>query len=476
MSTTTGSGPVSTHCDKIVTSLVLRYVANGWPPGTALISLACVSLACVVNGLGDELADAVSGAGALTHLHALQRIADAHGGNRATGTAGYAACVEYVTEVLGAAGYQVRTPDVPCTRFVATSERTQLADVGWRPRTLLMDDSPPVTVARARLVVAFGIEEVAEVRQDLRGAVLLLARVTGGYARQVSAASAAGALAVLFYTDTPTPANIDRLHWFGADPPPIAVASISQDDSARLAALAAGPGELEVRLDWAGAGQRMVSQNVLAATSDSGAGQVVVGAHLDSVLEAPGINDNGSGVAAVLQSAVALASAQRPVTNQVIFALWTAEELVNVGSSYYVSRLSDADRRATALYLNAEMIGSPNYVPYVMHGPGTVSTPFDSYFQARGIGYEYVDAATIGSDHQPFRAAGIPVGGLHCGSVGVKTQAEQERYGGIAGQLYDPGYHQPADSVRNVSPAALDLTVRAMAYAVGWAAEEVRSA
>jgi Zn-dependent M28 family amino/carboxypeptidase len=429
-----------------------------------------------VSGLGDELARTVSGAGALTHLHALQRIADAHDGNRAAGTAGYAASVEYVTKVLGAAGYQVSTRDVPCTRFVATSERTWLDGVDPSPRTLLMDDSPPLTGARARLVVAFGIEEVAEVGQDLRGAVVLLARITGGYARQVSEASEAGALAVLFYTDTPTPANIDRLHWFGASPPPIPVASISQDDSARLAALAAGSRTLQVQLDWQGAGHSMISQNVLVAADGGGDTRVVVGAHLDSVLEAPGINDNGSGVAAVLQTAVALASAAGPAANRVTFALWAAEELVNVGSGYYVGRLTDAERQATALYLNAEMIGSPNYVPYVMHGAGTVTTPFDEYFQAREIGYEYIDAATIGSDHQSFRAAGIPVGGLHCGSVGIKTPAEQERYGGTAGQLYDPGYHQPADSIRNVSTAALDLTTRAMAYAVGWAAEEVRPA
>ena len=341
---------------------------------------------------------------------------------------------------------------------------------GWCPQTLLMDDSPPLPDPLARLIVLPEADRLTEAGpNDLRGAVVLLARIPGGYARQVLAASEAGAVAVLFYTDTPCPANIYRLHWFGAEPPPIPVASISQDDARRLAALA----PVDLRLDWRGRNHSEVNQNVFAGHGDIG---VVVGAHLDSVPEAPGINDNGSGVAAVLQTAVKLAAARDrgSVTNQVRFAFWAAEELVNAGSTYYVSQLTEAERLGIVLYLNAEMIASPNYVPYVMRGTGTVTTPFDTYFRAREIGYEYVDVTAIGSDHHPFRDAGIPVGGLHCGSVGIKTQAEQDRFRGTAGQLYDPGYHQAADSVHNINPVALDLTTRALAYAVGWAAEGVR--
>lgn len=426
-----------------------------------------------MSWLCDELADAVSGADALAHLHELQLVADAHGGNRAPGTAGFAASVAYATDVLAAAGYQATTQDVPYTRFVVTAERTRLTGSAWCPRTLLMDDSPPLRDAVAPLIVVTGTEQVRDVNLDLRGAVALLARIPGGYAKQVIAASEAGAVAVLLYTDTPCPANIYRLHWYGADPPPIPVASISQEDARRLAATAA-EAPVELRLDWYGRSSSGVTHNVLAASGGGDNGRVVVGAHLDSVPEAPGINDNGSGVAAVLQTAVKLTHWKALVAHQVQFALWGAEELVNVGSSYYVSQLTDAERRATLLYLNAEMIGSPNYVLYVMQGEGTVTTPFDIYFKARGITYEYIDAAAIGSDHHPFRDAGIPVGGLHCGSVGVKTAAEQRRYSGTAGQLHDLGYHQASDTVHNISRAALDRTTRALAYAVGWAAQGVR--
>jgi len=425
--------------------------------------------------LGSELAEAVSGAGALAHLHELQRIADAHDGNRAPGTAGFAASVAYATEVLATVGYQVTTQDVPYPRFAVTAERTRLTGSDWQPQTLLMDDSPPLRDTVAPLIVLTRFKQLAEGSLDVAGAVVLLARIPGGYAKQVIAASEAGALAALFYTETPCPANNYRLHWFGSEPPPIPAASIAQDDAARLAALAAAV-TVELRLDWHGDRTSGVDQNVFAATGADGDARIIVGAHLDSVPEAPGINDNGSGVAAVLQAAVKLATARESVSHQVTFALWAAEELVNAGSSYYVSQLTDAQRQAIRLYLNAEMIASPNYVLYVMRGEGTVTTPFDVYFRARDIAYEYIDEAKVGSDHDPFLAAGISAGGLHCGSVGIKTPAEQERYAGTAGQLFDPGYHQASDTVRNISPAALDWTTRALAYAVGWAAQEVRLA
>src|SRR6185437_12726302 len=119
-----------------------------------------------MSGLGRELSEAVSGADALVHLHELQRIADEHGGNRAPGTAGFSASVAYATEVLTAAGYQVTTQDVPYTKFVVACERTRIpgATAGdWCPRTMLMDDSPPLPDKLTRLVVAGEVERLAEV-------------------------------------------------------------------------------------------------------------------------------------------------------------------------------------------------------------------------------------------------------------------------------------------------------------------------
>ena len=57
-----------------------------------------------------QLAGEVSEARALKHLQALQKIADEHGGNRAAGTPGYDASVEYVVDVLRDAGFKASTP------------------------------------------------------------------------------------------------------------------------------------------------------------------------------------------------------------------------------------------------------------------------------------------------------------------------------------------------------------------------------
>src|SRR5690349_19216797 len=106
-----------------------------------------------MSGLCHELAEAVSGADALVHLHELQYIADAHDGNRAPGTSGFSASVAYATQVLTAAGYQVATQDVPYTKFVVASERTTITGPvagDWCPRTMLMDDSPPLPDKLAR--------------------------------------------------------------------------------------------------------------------------------------------------------------------------------------------------------------------------------------------------------------------------------------------------------------------------------------
>jgi hypothetical protein len=429
-----------------------------------------------MSGLADHLANNVTGADALGHLHALQRIADAHDGNRAPGTPGFATSAAYALGVLTTAGYQVTRQEVPCMRFVVAAERTQVAGAGWCPRTLLMDDSPLLYDAVAPLIVIPDAVQPGEYAQWVTpGAVVLLARVPGGYDRQVAAASDAGAAAVLLYVSTPCPGNIYRLHWYRADPPPIPLASLSQHDAGRLAALAR-EARVELSLHWRGCRVADVTQNILAVggTDDGGGARVIVGAHLDSVAEAPGINDNGSGVAAVMQTAVKLASAGRPVRNMVTFALWGAEELVNVGSSFYVSQLSYAERQEILVYLNAEMIASPNYAMYVMQGDGVVTAPFEAYFRGHGIDYEYASTGAVGSDHQPFQAAGIPVGGLHCGSIGIKTPGQRQRYAGQAGQLYDPGYHQAGDTVHNISREALDCNTRALAYAVGWAAETDR--
>jgi Zn-dependent M28 family amino/carboxypeptidase len=86
---------------------------------------------------------------------------------------------------------------------------------------------------------------------------------------------------------------------------------------------------------------------------------VSVAAH-DSVTEGPGINDDGSGSAALLETALLMANLNPP--NTLRFAWWAGEEQGLLGSNDYVAGLSQAERDRIALYMNYDMIGSPNYI------------------------------------------------------------------------------------------------------------------
>ncbi|MCP2342549.1 M28 family peptidase [Actinomadura rupiterrae] len=426
------------------------------------------------SSLADRLAAGVSGRAVTRHLDAFQRIADANGGNRAVGTPGVAASEDYVVRKLKAAGYRPVKQPVPYTRFDVQAERTDVLDPATSLRTLLMDASPPLPdggiTTRLALGPSSGCKPEDYHGMDVRGAVVLVARATCSHTLLVAAAASAGARAVLAYIPSTTPQAVWRLHWFGASAPAIPLASISQQQADWLRAQA-NQRPLTLHLDWRGRAVSGITHNVIAETRNGDRNHVVVaGGHLDSVGEGPGINDNGSVAAAVLQSALRLAPMQHALTNRVRFIWWGAEELVDVGSDYYVEHLTAAQKQAITLYLNGEMIGSPNYATFVMTGQGATSVPFADYFTAHHLPFEQVPTTAVGSDHEPFMKAGIPVGGIFGGGVGSKTADEVRLFGGVQGQAYDPCYHQACDRTADINPIALDRHSRAFAYAIGWAA------
>ncbi len=114
--------------------------------------------------------------------------------------------------------------------------------------------------------------------------------------------------------------------------------------------------------------------NVIAETPGGAADNVVVvGAHLDSVSRGPGINDNGSGSAAILEVAEQMARVNPH--NKVRFIWFGAEEQGLIGSTFYVNNLTPQERGNIALMLNFDMIGSPNFVRFVYDGNTSDTTP-----------------------------------------------------------------------------------------------------
>ncbi|MEV5435320.1 M28 family metallopeptidase [Streptomyces sp. NPDC052682] len=193
---------------------------------------------------------------------------------------------------------------------------------------------------------------------------------------------------------------------------------------------------------------------------------LMAGSHLDSVSSGPGINDNGSGSAAVLETALAVARAQYKPTRHLRFAWWGAEELGIVGSRYYVNNLSSANRARISAYLNFDMIGSPNPGYFVYDDDPALEKTFKDYFSGIGVPTEIETEGDGRSDHAPFKSAGVPVGGLFTGASRTKTAAQAAKWGGTAGQAFDRCYHSSCDTTANINDTALDRNSDALAYAV----------
>ena len=203
---------------------------------------------------------------------------------------------------------------------------------------------------------------------------------------------------------------------------------------------------------------------------------VMAGAHLDSVIEGPGINDNGSGSAALLETALMMANSNPE--NTVRFAWWAGEEQGLVGSTDYVAGLSQAERDRIAVYLNYDMVGSPNYIFMVYDAdqstfeapvaipPGSTAIEdlYESYYTL--IGEPYDDTEFSGrSDYEAFILAGIPSGGLFTGAEEIKTEEQEAIWGGTAGEQFDPCYHLACDTFDNVDLHALEVNSDLIAFA-----------
>ncbi|KUM77322.1 M28 family metallopeptidase [Streptomyces griseorubiginosus] len=207
--------------------------------------------------------------------------------------------------------------------------------------------------------------------------------------------------------------------------------------------------------------------NLIADWPGGDTNQVIMsGSHLDSVTAGAGINDNGSGSAAVLETALAVSRAGFHPTKHLRFAWWGAEELGMVGSKYYVNNLSTANRSKIKGYLNFDMIGSPNPGYFVYDDDPGIEKTFKEYYAGLGVPTEIETEGDGRSDHAPFKNAGVPVGGLFSGADYIKTAAQAAKWGGTSGRAFDRCYHSSCDTTANIDDTALDRNSNAVAYAV----------
>lgn len=468
-----------------ISLLLIMLVAAGCgsqntPSETGVTAAGATSCPVRTNDNFNKLLECMTLAGVREHQAAFQAIADANGGVRAAGTPGYDASLAYVKGKMEAAGYNVSLNAFPFT-YVALPTLRQIAPLvasyesGSFTGTGYGNVTAAITAVDINLVPPRANTsgcEAADFAGFPAGNIALIQRGTCTFAQKALNAQAAGASAVIIFNQGNSPDREQLI--IGTLAPSVANIPVVGASFAQGVALSQPGSVAQVKVDPP---QLVTQYNLIAESKDGDPNNVVmVGAHLDSVLRGPGINDNGSGSATILEVAEQIAKVKP--RNKLRFAWWGAEESGLVGSTNYVNNLSTEDLNKISLYLNFDMIGSPNHVFFVYDGddsdavgagPGPAGSAqiekrFEAFYNLRGLPFKGTDFSGR-SDYGPFIAAGIPSGGLFTGAEGVKTAAEAALWGGTAGVAYDPCYHLACDTFANNNNLALDVNSDAVAYA-----------
>ena len=453
----------------------------------ALASLAVVAAPAAAapnNNNSSKLTRAVTLEGVRTHQAVWQQIADAAGGNRFAGLEGYDMSAQYVVDTLEAAGY---SPELHEFEYEASYEvsPSRLSQVSPAPAAYvngvdfdLMDFSGGGSPEGELVPVSSLACTPEEITEDVTGRIALISRGACTFRAKAESASAKGAIGVLVYN------NVDGLllGTLGEGPAPSApVFGLTRELGLALVA-AAGEGPVVMSMFAEVARETLTTHNVLADLEGRNDDNViVVGAHLDSVDTGPGINDNGSGSGAILETAVQMAKVKP--WNTVRFAWWSAEESGLIGSNRYVQKLvEEGEIDDIALNLNFDMVGSPNYGMFVYDGdnsafpvgtgsaegpPGSdvIESVFYGFFEQIGMPAEPTPFSGR-SDYGPFIAQGIPAGGLFTGAEQPKTPEQVIKWGGTAGIAYDFCYHASCDTFETSAAGneALDANSDAIAH------------
>ncbi|OMB93525.1 amidohydrolase [Mycobacterium sp. NS-7484] len=436
----------------------------------------------------DQLRERVSADAMMGHLGKLQDIANAHDGNRALGTAGYDASVDYVVNALRDKGFDVDTPEFEVRLPFAEDPQVTVGGQPVTAKPLEFTIGTPPEGVSAPLVPAKvedtpGCEAADYDGLPVAGAVVLVDRGACAFGDKQAAAAERGAVAMIVVNtnnDEQMGGTLGR-----RTDVKIPVVSVTKDVGTRLRN---APGPTTIKLVAGVRTER--TRNVVAQTKTGSTSDVVmVGAHLDSVPEGPGINDNGSGVAAVLETALQLGDSP-DVANAVRFGFWGAEEEGLLGSTNYVESLDLDALKDIALYLNFDMLGSPN--PGYFTYDGDQSAPPDERGRPRvpegSAGIERTLAAYLEdagktprdtnfdgrSDYDGFTLAGVPAGGLFSGAEDKMNGEEAKLWGGQVDQPFDPNYHKNTDTLEHVDADALRIHGEGVAFAVGLYAQDQR--
>jgi Zn-dependent M28 family amino/carboxypeptidase len=481
----TGVGQTLGRRHARVLAVVAVALAAMLPAGKAQAAPSQAACDARANYTPQKLLECIRAGQVREHQAALQAIADANGGTRAAGLPGYTESVDYVVDTLEAAGWDV-TLDEFDFEFIPPALLEQLTPVSATYDTGPFTGSGSGEVTGPVIPVDINLTPPRDSTSgceasDFAGLnfsgpndIALIQRGTCTFAVKAVNAQAAGAEAVIIFNQGNDPTREGLIIGTlipGGETVDIPVVGASFADGT---ALAQAGSTAHIRVDPP---ENRPQVNVIAERTGANDDNVVMaGAHLDSVQAGPGINDNGSGSSVLLEVAQQLAHVK--LQNTVRLAWWGAEEAGLLGSTAYVDGLSQAEKDRIALYMNFDMVGSPNYIfmtqdadqstftapVAVPDGSVAIEDLFESFYTKQDEPYD--DAAFDGrSDYQAFILNDIPAGGLFTGAEVPKTAEQQAIWGGTVGAQFDPCYHLACDTFANNNDHALAVNADLIGFA-----------
>jgi Zn-dependent M28 family amino/carboxypeptidase len=446
-----------------------------------------------------QLRKAVTPDGVLQHERALQQIALANDDTRAATTPGQNATVDYVVSRMKQAGYKVHLDPFDFPIWTLNSPST-FAEASPTARTFTEDTDYIVSQfsgagdVTAQVVPTNDIEippsggpgagtsgcEMSDFPPETAGNIALMQRGTCAFTDKFANAKQAGAAAALIFNDGFEDRTEPLFITAPTDMGIPAVMTSSTVGESLYAEAQSGPVSAHIVVDATTTPHE--EMNVIADSKTGRKGRTILsGAHLDSVPEGPGINDDGSGISTQLAVAEQMARLKQDPLNRVRFAFWGAEEAGLVGSTAYVAdQVANGKINQVEANLDFDMLGSPNFVRFVYDGDLSDSEPPPSgapdgsaqiedmylrYFRSKSLPTEPT-AFDGRSDYGPFIENGVPAGGIFTGAEGIKTPAEEAIFGGVAGLQYDPCYHLACDTFSNVSRKAINQMSDATTHSI----------
>lgn len=420
------------------------------------------------------------------HQLALQNIANQNSNNRMALSNGYKASVSYVEKVLKDSGYDVVRQEFNVSRsedrnppnlmkktpveqvFIAGDDFSCMSSNGSAILEAQVEAVDLVVPSLHKNHSNSGCE-MADFSRFTPGNIALVQRGTCSFQTKVENAIKAGAAGVILFNEgNPEREGVIESRISSApDNYPIIGASFAVGEALRNNVLS-GPTSNYVMLSIDVERNAKPVQNLIAETKIGDASKtLVVGAHLDSVAEGPGMNDNGSGSATILEIAKQLALLNISLQNKVRFIWFGAEEFGLLGSEYYVNSLGAAERENIMAMLNFDMLGSSNYARFVYNGSnasassGYIEQVFLDYFSSVNL-ITHPTAFDGRSDYGPFIEIGIPAGGLFSGAEARKSRELARIYGGTAGKSFDPCYHRSCDNFDTTSDQNGSLALQSL--------------